>query len=171
MSGLKGRSTRKRCLTIEEERLVIESCKDDLERQTVLILLDTGMHVSVLCTPAMHQLQVKDGHLEWRRPKTGRDVKIKIKKRIAPFVEDYFNKDRPKDRRFYHSMIRDIGRRVGLDVSPMTFRHTFGVRCFEGGLTINTVQRLMGVRNISVLMRYAELTDRMVDKELERIDW
>lgn len=150
---------------------MVEACRTEFERQTLLILLDTGMHISVLCDPAKHRLEIKEGHIQWIRPKTGRQVRIKVRKRIAPFIEAYFKQERPTDRRYYHELIRSIGRRVGMSISPMTCRHTFGVRCFEMGLTINEVQRLMGVRNVSVLMRYAEITDKMLEAKLEQVGW
>ena len=169
--GIKGHKTMKNPLTREQEEALLKACGTEFERQTILILIDTGMHISVLCEPQEHQILVQDEHIQWRRPKTGQVVRMRIKSRIRQFVKEYFESERPTDRRYYHSLIREIGNRIGLIVSPMTFRHTFGVRCFEQGYTINEVQRLMGVRNVSVLMRYVEITDTALDQKMKEKGW
>lgn len=160
-------------LTPEEEKRVLEACRNSFEKQTVLVLLDTGIHVSLL--PLLTKDNVKGGRITWKRTKKkGADaiVSVPISKRISPFIEKYVQLEKPKDRWFYWDMVKKIGRRAGIDdLSPLSFRHTFGVRMLEMGLKIPEVQRYMGVSTIKTILRYTKYKDVMTEEKLKKSGW
>lgn len=157
-------------LTEEQMKKILEVC-NEWEKETVLFLLNTGMHISVLCNKKKSELKYQDGYLSWRRPKTKRYLRLKVPKAVLPFIDNIIN--RPNySRQYYFQMIKDIGRKAGIpDLSPLTFRHTFGVNMLKKGADIPTLKELMGVENTAVLMRYLKHTNNMVEKFLDKIDW
>jgi len=47
---------------------------------------------------------------------------------------------------------------------PHALRHTFATRCFEKGMSVETVQKIMGHANINMTMSYTHVLDDMLKK-------
>ena len=54
-------------------------------------------------------------------------------------------------------------------VYPHAFRHTFATRCFEKGLPVQTVQKLMGHSNINTTMVYTHVLEDELKKAAEEV--
>jgi len=150
---------------------IISKCKNPIEKQTILILRYTGMHVSVLCEA--DKSFIKGKFLQWYRPKTGRLVRIPIHPKIKPFLKDYLESgERYRYRQYYNNMIKEIGNRAKIEgLSPMSFRHTFGVSLLDEGYAIPQVQKMMGVTNLNVIMRYTQYSDPQMEKKWKETGW
>lgn len=61
--------------------------------------------------------------------------------------------------------------KVGIDRFSMhVLRHTFGTRCFEGGMKPKTIQKIMGHSNIGITMNlYVHVTEDEKFKEIELV--
>lgn len=120
--------------------------------RAIQLMRYTSMHVSVIADAIKYDLKtyVEGGYeyISWRRPKKrGREAYVVIRASrnidfdIGVFIAELairryrFNLDpNPRGRRhriartYWFLLVRDIGRTCGLEVSPMTLRHTFGVQ-------------------------------------------
>lgn len=69
----------------------------------------------------------------------------------------------------YDTALFKICDKVGIDRFSMhVLRHTFGTRCFEGGMKPKTIQKIMGHSNIGITMNlYVHVTE---DEKLREID-
>jgi site-specific recombinase XerD len=48
-------------------------------------------------------------------------------------------------------------------------RHTFACRWLEGGGNLAVLQQILGHRDLSTTMRYAKVTDELLEREAERV--
>ena len=157
-------------LTKGELIKIIKACKNEFERQTILILRYTGMHISILCNANSDYL--KEGFIQWYRPKTGLLVRIPIHPKIKKFVKKYFNSMQCRFRQYYNIILKEIGNRAGIkDLSPMSFRHTFAVSLLDEGYTLTQVQRMMGVTTLSVITRYTQYSDKQMLELWKKTGW
>jgi integrase len=167
--------TEKEPLTENEEEVLIDAAKGfgEFEHQTILVLLDTGMHVSVLCKPK-YGLHIEGEHLVWGRPKkSGKQsmTRIKISKRLKPFIKAYVETPRPGARQYYNEMFHKIGKQCGLyNISPMSCRHTLAVKLLKRGISPTIVKDILNC-SLTTLGTYGKFTTRMVDKSLDGIGW
>lgn len=54
-------------------------------------------------------------------------------------------------------------------VHPHALRHTFATRCFEKGMSVETVQKIMGHANINMTMSYTHVLDDVLKKAAENV--
>ena len=150
---------------------ILKACKNELEKQTVMILRYTGMHISVLCRA--DKSYIKGKYLKWYRPKTGILVRIPIHPGIKPFLNDYLeSKERYHYRQYYNDMIKEIGKKAKIQgLSPMTFRHTFGVSLLDQGYSMPQVQKMMGVTDLNVITRYTQYSDKQMEEKWKKTGW
>jgi integrase/recombinase XerD len=154
----------------KEINKIIDSCNDEFEKQTILILRYTGMHISVLCKA--DKSYVKENYIQWYRPKTGKLVRIPIHPKIKPFIKKYLSNRKYNYRQYYNRIIREIGDRAGIKgLSPMTFRHTFGVSLLDQGYSLTQVQKMMGVTNLNVITRYTQYSDKQMEEKWKNTGW
>ncbi len=49
-------------------------------------------------------------------------------------------------------------------------RHTFAMRWLEAGGNLAVLQQVLGHRDLTTTMRYARVTDELIEREAERVD-
>lgn len=54
-------------------------------------------------------------------------------------------------------------------IHPHALRHTFATRCFEKGMSVETVQKIMGHANINMTMSYTHVLDDVLKKEATKV--
>ena len=150
-------------LTEEEFNRVLESCDGESERRLVLVLRYTGAHISNFIKFDGSNLKEDDEFIQWDRVKTGMTVKIPTHKALKPFIRAFLENKRPKTRQYYNDILNAIGRRAGVVISPLRFRHTFAVDLLNKGFKVNEVMEAMGVTNPKTIMRYLRLYQ--IDRE------
>jgi len=171
--------TAKIALERHEEVAVIKAAKQysEFAYQTVMILLKTGMHISVLVDPQKHGVRITDTHIIWHRPKKSgayAETRIKIHDDIRPFVDTYFTTPHGKNRKDFYDMLRTVGDKAGLShlrLSNMTFRHTLAVRLLEEGLPEAFVQQILNCSQATLRRAYAKITQPKIDEILDEIEW
>jgi integrase len=179
-----GKTTKDPLTEAEQERLLAAARKMgdfqgvDVEK-TILILLDTGIHISVLADPHGHNIRFNVGsngrkEMRWFRPKkkgSAADTRIILKERIAPWAEDFINSKRPGYTEFYWHMIKKVGVEAGLPkISPMTFRHTFAVNMVRAGFPATVIKDSLNCSE-KVLFRYTKYSEEMRDNEFIERGW
>ncbi len=154
----------------DEFQRIIDSCENEFEKQTILILRYTGMHISVLCVA--DKSYIKGNYLKWYRPKTSKLVRIPIHPLIKPFIKEYLDSDRFRYRQYYNNLIKKIGGKAGIKgLSPMNFRHTFGVWLKDEGYEVPEIKTMMGVENLKVITRYTIYSDKQLEEKWKRTGW
>ena len=54
-------------------------------------------------------------------------------------------------------------------VHPHALRHTFATRCFEKGMSVEVVQKIMGHANINMTMSYTHVLDDVLKTEVSKV--
>lgn len=73
---------------------------------------------------------------------------------------------RPMHYRTAHHAWRRYCRKAGLEASIHALRHSFATRLLNEGVSLAVVRKLLGHRNMQSTLRYAEVTDATVKREL-----
>ena len=55
------------------------------------------------------------------------------------------------------------------NVYPHALRHTFATRCFEKGMSVETVQKIMGHSSINMTMSYTHVLDDVLKIEASKV--
>lgn len=149
---------------------ILKNCDNEFEKQTILILRYTGMHISVLCK--LDKECIKGKYIQWYRPKTGKLVRIPMHPKIKNIVKKFIESREYNYREYYWALVKNIGKRSGFpELSPMTFRHTFGVSLLDQGYSMTQVQKMMGVTNLGVITRYTQYSDKQMEDIWKRTGW
>jgi integrase/recombinase XerD len=134
-------------LTAEESDRLSNACETPTERLIVWTLLDTGLRVSELCdlTPKnvlwqQHQLRIR--------------------------AEEAF----PVKTRRAQDIVKAVANRAGItkDVSPHVLRLTFATMALQKGISLPTVQKILGHESLQTTAIYLNFTDLPIQDEFER---
>lgn len=163
------------------ERIPICNNKD--ARKLVLLLKYTGMHISVIINPRLKLEERKIDKkifLTWYRPKKKRDSKDSkiimqkskhINFNVEKFAKDIQGRKRKKTRQYLYNVIKEIGVRAKIkDLSPNSFRHTFGIFLLDNGASESFVQQQMGCSHKTV-KTYVKYSTKRTGDFYDRIDW
>jgi integrase len=168
-------------LTKKQQEKVIEASKkigtyDGTNAlHLTLFFLKTGAHPWVLANKQKSSIKTtEDDHLQWHRPKKSGGfaiTRVKISKDLKPWINDFILLEFPNYREWYWGFCKKLGKKAKIpELSPMSFRHTFGANLDDMGFTPAEIQSLMNC-SLPVLMRYTKRQEREIDKKLEEMGW
>lgn len=161
------------------------------DRAIIGLLLETGLRASELCN-----LRIKDvtftregGSVYVKDGKGEKDRAVPFAPRCASwlhawlmirpdlgnddedgpfFCNQYMNKGLSLDRRTLGSMVKRLGKKVGLRVNPHLLRTTAACLMVQNGVTAWELQRIMGHSDINTTMRYVKAANVDLVKAMKR---
>jgi integrase/recombinase XerD len=166
-------------LTSAEANQLAQACQTHQERLTVWTLLDTGLRVSEFC-------QLTRASVDWQAhrvmvygkggpfgSKSKRRV-IPLTSRVAPLLEGHLslNDGIGMTPRTVQRILKRVANRahVSRKVTPHVLRHTFSVACVQKGISLPTLQRLLGHDRLATTEIYLNLSPEHVVDEF-RAKW
>lgn len=172
----------------EDVRRIAHACDTAREKALVLLLLDTGVRASELCSLNVGDVDLDTLAVTVRLGKGRKDRTTYIGARSARALGRYLGEridttpgaplfpsesNRNVDGRLTRSGLRRvlmaIGARAGLaDVHPHRFRRTFAIYSLRGGMSIYVLARLMGHSDITTLRRYLAIVDTDMQRAHEQ---
>jgi integrase/recombinase XerD len=164
-------------LTQHEATQLANACVAHTERLVVWTLLDTGLRVSELTG-------LRREHVDWqqhrliifgkggtRGPRSKRRV-VPLSPRVQSLLEPHFslNEHFGIGARTVQRMVKRVANRATLlrPVSPHVLRHTFAVTAVQKGISLPTLQRLLGHEHLSTTQIYLNLSPEEVIGEFRR---
>ena len=148
-------------------------------RCIMYILYDTGMRSAEICGLTLRDVDLHNGVLHVNSGKSRRSRQAPISQKTVLCIHTYLKRWRKvpgdwllpfsngdqftPDR--MHRIFYDLGDKLGINLSPKVWRHTFATEFLAhgGGLTI--CQRLMGHKSIRSTMEYAHIADEQTTEQ------
>jgi len=167
------------------------------DKAIILILLDTGLRASELCSLRVGDIELQNGKIHVRhgtiggaKGGKGRFVYMgKVTRRVvwrylaeredghdpeAPLIVSKANRHFNKDA--LRQLIRSLGDKAGVSKCyPHRFRHTFAITYLRSGGDVFTLQMLLGHSSLDMVKRYARVaeidTERVHQKASPADNW
>ncbi len=79
-----------------------------------------------------------------------------------------YKRDQPLNRSALSTVVRELGRRAGIRVSPHAIRHSFATHFLENGGDIRALQELLGHTYLTSTQVYTRISDRAVRSAYRR---
>lgn len=161
-------------------------------RRAILFLYYTGAHPEVLVHPRRRHLEVREGRIQWYRPKTRRGMDMPVTAEMAPWVAEFVEglrepekhvlrtvrytlangETREREQDFCYlpvtRMVETVLREKGLPgFSPRSFRHDRAKRVLDIRHDPVDVQVYVGV-SPGIVATYAGARNAQVDEALRR---
>ena len=153
------------------------------DRAIVLIMLECGLRVGEIRNLSLGDF-FQDNDLPWLIAH-GKGDKLRTVP-VSPLAQNALQewiKDRPitTDRAVFisrlqkrisvsgiQSMLRELCKRTGVNVTCHQFRHTYGRRMAEAGMSVTSLQKLLGHESLRTTQVYVHLSDPHLRVEYER---
>lgn len=152
-------------LTQDEANRLANACDTALEKLVIWTLLDTGLRLREFTG-------LRQASIDWQSHRIivrgkagpyGTAAKIRpvpMSNRIRPLLEHWFalHKTIRGPRSVWHTVKIVAGRAaITRPCSPHVLRHTFAVTCIQKGISLPTVQRLLGHDQLSTTAIYLNI--------------
>jgi len=146
------------------------------------LLYSSGLRVSELTSLKLEDVNLEAGFLRVLG-KGSRERVVPVNTRTIKKLKRYINHQRPEILKNRHSpylfitsrarpmtrqrfwqLLRGLGRKHSLYLSPHTLRHTFATHLLEGGADLRSVQKMLGHADISTTQIYTKVTTDRIKK-------
>jgi integrase/recombinase XerD len=164
-------------LSADESDHLSNACETATERLVVWTLLDTGLRVGELCglTPGNVLWHQRQPRIKGKAGSHGRRAKVRVvpmSPRVRTLLEHRFALESAflvKVRRA-QDIVRAVADCAGItrDVSPHILWHTFATTALQKGISLRTVQKILGHDRLATTAIYLNFTDVHIQDEFER---
>lgn len=167
-----------------EESSSAENCRPTAIRDYVMfeLLYSSGLRVSELVSLKIEDINAEAGFLRVLG-KGSKERIVPVNIRALKKVKGYINQQRPEilkkrqspylfvtrrgkpmTRQRFWQTIKTFGRKLGIELSPHTMRHSFATHLLEGGADLRSLQKMLGHSDISTTQIYTKVTTERLKK-------
>jgi len=145
----------------------------------VYLMAHLGLRISELLDIRVGDINLNTMTIRLRG-KGEKDAVLPIPRGLKKILKNIFlvYKNAPKDMRLFrysyytlYRRIKEIGRRIGKEVTPHTLRHTTATEMLKRGINLRVVQKVLRHASISTTQKYIHLTVEDLRKEIDRVKW
>jgi len=172
--------------TEDRKKFVMRRPSAYRDQAIVLVLLDTGLRATELCSLTINDVDLKTGKVVIRHgvaggAKGGKGRTVYLGKTSRKAVWRYLagredgddpraplfisHADRPFNKNSLRVLINRLGARANVKkVYPHKFRHTFAITYLRSGGDVFTLQSLLGHGSLDMVRHYAQIADIDVEQ-------
>lgn len=164
-------------LLAEEADKLCQACQTPIEKMAIWVLLDTGLRVAELCslTPQSISWQQKTITVLGKGGPYGKQSKkrvVPLSPRARTLLEHYFSihEKWPLKKRQTQNIIKQVAdrARIAKPISAHVLRHTFAALSLQKGISLASVQKILGHDRLETTAIYLNFTDAHVLEEFQR---
>lgn len=166
---------------VEIEKLS-KSCSKTRDRAIFEILLATGIRVSELCNTNISDVDFEDRTITIHKTKSKVERIVFLNDTAKYYLEKYLSKRNDdlspvfisnKKCRWNPSSIERRLKKLGeiakvTNVRPHRFRHTFATTMHQKGMSIRSIQQLLGHADINMTVKYVASDKTLLKNEFDR---
>jgi integrase len=173
---LKAGQSLPRNLSINEVKALLQTISSPMDRAWILVMLHSGLRTCEVRslhwrdvdlqaqTIRIHESKGLQSRVVFLSPQT-----IQALNRLprnSEYVFTYHNQ--PLSRRYCQSRLSTISRQCGFHVTPHQLRHTCASMLLNAGMSILSVQKILGHKYVETSLRYARVNDSTVVRDFQR---
>ena len=139
------------------------------------LLWQGGLRLCELQDLTLADLHLPERRLLIRQTKGMKDRTVYLTEATVAIMEAYLKlrgpagtnhvflyRHRPVSAEMVRNRLKEVGRQVGVKVTPHMLRHTFGTQLVNAGCDVATIQSLLGHQRMNTTMVYARVHDATV---------
>ena len=173
-------------LSTQEIERLIGAARSPKHRAILMTSYAVGLRVSEVASLRIADIDAARKTIRIRNAKGGRDRYVPLGDRLLGVLRAYWHQARPSGEYLFQGtkrgapistkaiwhMVHEAARRAGLDkrISPHTMRHCYATHLLEAGTDLRTIQHLLGHRSIRSTVRYAFVTQKVLDRVPSPLD-
>ena len=166
---------------LEKEQVdeILNAAKTSNHRDYLLLrfMWRTGMRVSEAINVTPKDIEFKNGVVNIRKAKGGRQRRVPLDEESIKMLSDYILalntlEDRPifpitRVQVFY--IVKKYGNLIGVNIHPHTLRHSFAINLVRGGTDLRRVQLMLGHSSLSITQIYLQFNDNDLREAYEKV--
>lgn len=151
----------------------------------VIVILNTGLRVSELCDLRPSDVTMKDKSglvvVRWGKGSKRREIPLNSDARravrswlkIRCSESDYLfcSPGGRLSRQLVQFHLAEMGRELGVKLTPHVLRHTFGKTLADSGVSLDRIAKLMGHTDVSTTAIYTMPSLADLEREVNKISW
>lgn len=155
----------------EETKRLEDACHPGPERVAIWTMLDTGLRVAELCGLKREQIDFQLDRISLVGKGRKRRV-VPVPTRTRELLAHWFavHESMPYRPRKLQRLIKQIAQRAGITrikVTPHVCRHTFAVRSLQSGVSLASLQRVLGHASLMQTAIYLNISPEEALREFE----
>ncbi|MEM4487676.1 MAG: site-specific integrase [Desulfurococcaceae archaeon] len=176
--GVKKLQAKIEALSDDEIKALLAAARKPLDKLIVSLLITTGLRSRELLELKVEDIDFAKRVIKVRSAKYGKERLVTAPSDVFEMVEAWvkINELKPKDKLLkitysaLYKKLKRLAQRAGLDplkVRPHVLRHTFATLAIRRGMTLPSLQRLLGHSDIRTTQVYLHLTIDDVKREYD----
>ena len=170
-------------LTKKEISMLIDASGTHKSKLIIQFLYSSGLRVSEICTAKIEEIDFSKGKGYVRDGKGGKDRLFFLGKELSASLNSFVgnrergfvfenNKGHRMSERNVQKIISSTARRAGImkQVTPHKLRHSFATHLHDSGVSIRTIQELLGHSNLQTTEIYTHVSAKMLEEVQNPLD-
>ncbi|MBU0467004.1 MAG: tyrosine-type recombinase/integrase [Nanoarchaeota archaeon] len=173
----KKEKTLPRVISAEKIKEIIDAT-DNLKHKLVLKLLySSGLRLQELINLKRSDMDFDRGMIHVRRGKGKKDRMTLMSESLKMDLLKYYSKEAFKTdyvfegrngkytKKSVQKVLKELGRKVGINVTPYMLRHSFATHLLEQGTDIRHIQKLLGHSDLSTTEIYTHVSQASIQRK------
>jgi integrase/recombinase XerD len=164
-----------RDLTVSQVKTLLQVVSTPMDRAWIILMLHSGLRTCEVRSLCWCDVDLQAKSIRIHESKGLRSRKVFLSPQIIqafnclPRISEYIftYRNQPLSPRYCQSRLTTMGMQCGFHVTPHQLRHTCATMLLNAGMSILSVQRILGHKYVETTLRYARVYDSTVVKDFQ----
>jgi len=165
----RGEKSLPKVITQEEVKLLFQAVSNLKTRTVLQTIYASGLRLEEAIKLKVSDIDSSQMLLRIRHGKGNKERQAMLSPNLLTLLRDYYKVYRPKDYLFpgmkthvsgtvIQRAVAEAGKKIGVEVSPHTLRHSFATHLLEQGTDIRLIQELLGLSALRTTLIYTHVS-------------